>query len=54
MRGSIRVLVGLLVVFGAVGGIDNASDSDLFLCAGIAAVGMLLMASGVKAMKELS
>ena len=54
MRGSIRLIVGLLVVFGAVGGIDNASDSDLFLLCGIASAGMLLMLSGLKASKEIS
>ncbi len=54
MRGTIRIFVGLLVVFGAVGGLDNASDSDLLLLAGIASAGMLLMFSGVKAMKEIS
>jgi hypothetical protein len=54
MRGTIRILVGLLVVFGTVGGIDNSTDSELLLLVGIASVGMLLMFSGVKAMKELS
>ena len=53
MRGSIRLIVGFLVVFGAVGGLDNATDSELFLIAGFAAIGMLLMLSGVKAMKEI-
>lgn len=54
MRGSIRLIVGFLVVFGAVGGIDNASDSDLMLLAGVASAGMLLMLSGLKASKEVS
>jgi len=54
MRGTLRTLVGFVIVFGAVGGIDNASDSELLLLAGIASVGMLLMFSGVKAMKEIS
>ena len=53
MRGTIRTLVGFFIVFGSVGGIDNASDSELFLLAGIASVGMMLMLSGVKAMKEI-
>jgi hypothetical protein len=54
MRGSIRLIVGFLVVFGAVGGIDNASDSELMLLAGVASAGMLLMLSGLKASKEVS
>ena len=45
MKGSIRALVGFLMVFGAVGGIDN--NSDLALCVGVAIVGLALMASGV-------
>ena len=53
MRGSIRLIFGFLVVFGAVGGLDNATDSELFLIAGFAAIGMMLMLSGVKAMKEI-
>ena len=52
MRGSIRGVVGLLVVFGAVGGIDNATDAQLIPLCLIAAAGLALMASGVKAMKD--
>jgi hypothetical protein len=54
MRGTIRTVLGFFIVFGCVGGIDNATDSELLLLAGITAIGMLLMLSGVKAMKELS
>ena len=54
MRGTIRALIGFLLVFGSAGGIDNATDSELLLLAGIAAMGMMLMFSGVKAMKEIS
>lgn len=56
MRGSIRMIVGLVVVMGAVGGMDNTMDSQvvqlLSLCA-IAAVGLATMASGVSAMREV-
>ena len=52
MRGSIRTLVGLFIVFGAAGGLDNATDADLFLCAAVAAAGLMLMASGVRAMNN--
>jgi len=54
MRGTLRTLIGFVIVFGCVGGIDNATDSELLLLAGIAAIGMMLMFSGVKAMKEIS
>jgi hypothetical protein len=52
MRGSIRTVVGFLIVFGAVGGLDNAADSELFLLAAIASVGMMIMFSGVKGLKS--
>ena len=52
MSGSIRALVGFLMVFGAAGGVDTATDSELFLIAGIASAGVMLMMSGIKAMKE--
>jgi len=54
MRGTLRTLIGFVIVFGAVGGIDNSTDSELLLLVGIASAGMLLMFSGVKAMKEIS
>ena len=37
MRGSIRMAVGFLMAFGAVGGIENGSS--LVLCVAVAAVG---------------
>lgn len=49
MRGSIRSMVGLLIAFGAVGGIDNGSA--LIPCMLAALVGLTMMASGVSAMK---
>jgi hypothetical protein len=52
MRGSIRTIVGLLVVMGAVGGIDNATDAQLLPLVVIAAIGLYSMYSGTKAMKE--
>ena len=50
MRGSIRAFIGLFIVFGAVGGMDNAADGDLLLGMAIAVLGLLLMYSGVRAM----
>jgi hypothetical protein len=51
MSGFIRAFVGFLVVFGAVGGMDTSTDSDLLMLVGIAIAGLLVMASGVFAMK---
>ena len=53
MRGSIRAILGLLIVFAAAGGLDNATDAQLLPCVVIAAVGLAIMASGVYAMKGL-
>ena len=50
MKGSIRAFVGLFIVFGAVGGIDNAADGELLLGISLAVLGLLLMYSGVRAM----
>ena len=52
MRGSIRLVVGFLMVFGAMGGLDNAMDSDLYLCVALAAAGLALMFSGINATNQ--
>ena len=52
MRGSIRTIVGLFIVFGAVGGMEQPENS-LLACVALAAVGLALMLSGVNAMKEI-
>jgi len=50
MRGSIRIVMGLLLVFGSVGGIDTvASFTGLFTLVTISLVGLALMHSGVRA-----
>jgi hypothetical protein len=51
MRGSIRAITGLLITLGAAGGIDNAADDQLLLVTSVAVLGLLLMYSGVRAMK---
>ena len=51
MRGSIRAILGLIITMGAVGGLDNP-ETPLLAGVAIAAVGLLIMASGVSAMKE--
>lgn len=51
MKGTIRAIIGLLVVFGSVGGMDNAVDTQLYtVLLPIALVGLGLMYSGVSAM----
>ena len=50
MRGSIRTFIGLLVVFGSVGGMDNATDAQLPVALLFAVAGLALMYSGVRAM----
>lgn len=54
MRGTIRVIVGLLVVFGVAGALDTATDSQLLTLLLVAAAGLGLMASGTSAMKQYS
>ena len=51
MKGSIRAIVGFLLVFGSVGGLDNATDSQLYLVLlPIAVLGLGIMYSGVSSM----
>jgi hypothetical protein len=54
MRGSIRMLVGFLIVFGAVGSIEIDPNANLMLEMILAGAGLALMFSGVNAMKENS
>ena len=51
MKGSIRVIAGLLVVFGVAGGMDTATNAQIVPLLAIAALGLASMASGVSAMK---
>lgn len=52
MRGSIRALFGLLVVFGVAGGLDTATDGQLLTLIVLGAAGLGIMASGVSAMND--
>lgn len=52
MQGTIRTLLGFLIIAGAVGGIETGTDSQLIKQLIIAAIGMALMYSGVKAVKQ--
>lgn len=51
MRGSIRMVIGFLMVFGAVGGMDHGTDAQLPLQLALAAVGLFAMYSGSRAMR---
>lgn len=44
----IRVIVGFFLVFGAVGGIDNATDAQLLPLMAVAALGLVSMYFGVR------
>jgi hypothetical protein len=50
MRGSIRTFVGLILLFGVAGGLDNATDAQLLPLVVIAGLALALMYSGVTAM----
>ncbi len=52
MRGSIRMLVGFLIVFGAVGSIEVDPNANLMLEMILAGAGLALLLSGVNAMRE--
>ena len=48
----IRFIVGLIVVMGAMGGMDDPENS-LLLLLGVAGVGLALMYFGTEKMKQL-
>lgn len=52
MKGSIRFIGGLLLVFGAAGGIDNATDAQLLPLVALASLGLFLIYSGTKAFQK--
>lgn len=53
MQGSIRFFLGLLLVFGAVGGMDNPEQSDYLLAQTITAmIGLALMYWATKYLTE--
>ena len=52
MRGSIRTFVGLIVLFGVAGGLDNATDGQLLPLVVIAGLAIALAYSGVTAMNN--
>lgn len=50
MRGSIRMFIGFMLVWGAIGGLDFPENS-LLACSALAVAGLLIGFSGVIAMK---
>ena len=52
MKGTIRFVVGFLLVFGAVGGMETGTDAQLLMQLGLAMVGLLLLASAAGAQKR--
>jgi hypothetical protein len=47
------MIAGLVITMAAAGGIDNASDAQLFGCVMVAVLGMLTMYSGLVASKNI-
>lgn len=52
MKGTLRTIVGLLVVFGSVGGMDTATDRQLLILLPVALMGLAMMYSGVVDLKR--
>lgn len=52
MKGSIRTLVGFFIVAGAVGTLDADMTASVLVQGAVAAVGLFIMWSGVRAIKE--
>jgi len=52
MKGSIRVAIGFLIVFGSVGGMDADPSASILLGLATAVLGLGIMYSGVTAMNK--
>jgi hypothetical protein len=52
MKGSIRIVVGLLVALGAVGTLEVEPNASVLLQAALALIGLVIMASGVASMQR--
>ena len=48
----IRTAIGFLMVFGAVGGMDNATDAQLLPLLAIAVLGLIFMLFGVRKIEQ--
>ena len=52
MQGSIRLFLGFLMVYGAVGTLDADPTASLLVQLGLAIVGLVVMASGALALSR--
>jgi hypothetical protein len=52
MKGSIRIIVGFLIVLGAVGTLEADPSASVLLQVVIAVTGLVIMASGVAAIQR--
>lgn len=50
MKGTIRFLAGLLITFGAVGGLETSEN--LWASVGLCVLGLAIMYSGTRAMSK--
>ena len=48
----IRIAIGFLMVFGAAGGLDNATDVQLLPLLAIAITGLIFMLFGVRKIEQ--
>jgi len=52
MKGSIRIFIGFLLTYGAVGSLDFDPTADVVVALLLASVGLIMLYSGVQALKE--
>ena len=52
MKGSIRIIVGFLIVLGAVGTLETDPSASVLLQVVIAVTGLAIMGSGVASMQR--
>ena len=52
MKGSIRIIVGLLITMGAVGTLEIDPNASVLLQVAIATIGLAIMWSGVAAIQR--
>jgi hypothetical protein len=52
MKGTIRIILGMVILFGVAGGLDNATDAQLLPLVLLGAFGAFTMYSGTNAMKN--
>lgn len=53
MKGSIRIFVGFMVIYGAVGTLDFDPDASVVTALILSIIGAIIMASGVNAQRSV-